>query len=536
MNEYENNLNPSDVDTEQLISEEPVVPVVEEVPQEPAAPAKKGFQLNKKLLIPVVAAVAVVLVIVIVASSLLNSPLALVGRGIKNSLDALQKNEVVSLATDIAEGGSVEFLCSLDELAYDMPVEADASLKVYTALPDRSAVVANLIVDEEPLLDASVLVDEKSIAFGSEALLGDEYYGVSMDGIAERFSDSVFGYDGAYSLDIELPEGFDALMEDAQKITKESKEITELIAGTALKSLKKHAEISKDRETLEFADKKVKVTAVEVQLDAKALANMAADMIEFIRDNKKVKAYLESNAEYATTLMEAFGMDGYYDSAEDMIDEMYDALDELELDKAAIKDLERSIKASGFDMTVVFQITNSGKELVGVKFSGKIDGEKVKLTVQAGPSWKDLNEVNFRYEDDYSIYRGAYVVETNNRTEFEADLKIREDNEVVYSGKINHDKKDGDFEIELTDSWGDVYGAEGTLEKTSKATTIVLDAVYGEGEELELGVTAVLSRSDKMPSMPKFTDVLDLDEYDIEAMAEDLEDTASTLALLLRGF
>lgn len=543
MNEDEKNLNPNEETvSEEVIIEEPVTGETEELTPPPAeepvseaASAVGGIakKLGKKLPAIIAAAAAVVVVgVAVIASAASSSPLSTLKKGFTNSFEALKKNEVVSTATSVAESGSIEIISDLESLI-GFPLDGEINAKLYLSSALKAALVANVEMDKETLFDASVTIDKNNIAIGSEVLFDDDVYGISLKNLADRFNESEFGPDGDLYTGIELPETLNSIVDNSTKTAEEAKKIIENTIAALAKSVKKNAEMNKEKETLKFNGTEVKTTAVTIEVNAEALAAIIGDLLDYVREDKDLKEFLYDNAHYSAMVMEEMGMIygynyGYYDSPEQALDEVYEMLNSIEDED--LEDLVVEFEDSEFEASLTFYITNSGKQLVGVSLNAEADGDPIKLSVYAGPSWDKLEEISFRFDDGYDVYRASYTVDANDKNEYAAELKIREDNEVVLAGEFVWDKKDGNFELEFTDDWGDVYGAEGKLEVTSKSVSIALDSVREDSYETDLAVSVIIKTSDKMPSMPKYTDVLDMtaDEledlvYDLQEIVEDLE-------------
>ena len=522
MNEEEKNLNP-------VNDEENGTKEVNEQP----APEVKKKKVGKTPILISIAAVVVIAIVAIIASAAASSPLKLLGKGFVNSVNALKQNSVVAFAEKTAKGGSIEAVCDMEELL-NLPVEGVLSLKLYTAAA-KMAVTADVAIEGESVLDASAFVDEENIAVASEALFGTETYGINLTNFAEKFEDSVFGPDGELSLGIELPDATDSVVEDAAKMTEDSQKIAKSMLAYLLQSIEEHAAVSKEDESLDFNGTEVKATAVGIQADSEALSAMIADLVEYLRSDAELKAFLYNYADYfAAALVESGLVYGDYEDGEAIIDEFYEQLENIGDEE--MEELTEALEDADVEISLTFYITKSGKELVGVKFDGEADGDKVKASVLAGPSWKNLEEVSVRLDDGYSVIRVTYTVETNDKKEYSAELKVREGSENILVGEFVWDKENGDFEVELADDWGDTYGLEGSLTVDSKAVTIVLDSVSEDSEKIDLGISVIVTASDKMPEMPAYKEILDMTSDDVEDLIYDLEDILGELSGLLYYF
>ena len=482
---------------------------------------KKGGKLL--LFIGLATAVVAVAVGVAVAITAMASPLKLVGTGISNSAAAWEKNSVVSFLGEVADGGSVEVLCDLETLA-ELPPASSLSLKLFNG-GAKAALVADVVQAGEGILDAGLFVDEDSVAVNSETLFGTAAYGTLRADFAERFDRSVFGPNGEFSLGLEFSEE-DLASYDTKQLEKDSETILADMGKRLSKSVRENVKVTKERDSLRFGDETVAVTAVDLRADGKGVAAFLIDMLTYIRDDAALKQYMYEYAEYVapallkSDLVYLDAMD--YKDAE-VIDAFYATLEEI--DVAELEELEEE----DMEIGLICYVTDSGKELVGMKLVAEADGERVSASFQTGPTWEDLKEFSFRVDDGYSVIRMDYTVETNNKSEFVAKWKTREDDEVVGSGEFTWDKRLGGFTLNVTDDWGDTYRAYGGLQTDGKSAKLTLDLVAEDTYETELGISVILNTKDEMPAMPDYEDVLEMDEGEVEDLLCQLQDTLSAL-------
>lgn len=515
MNEHENNYtNPG---------QEPILGAA-------GAAGKRAFG---KLVIAIVAAV-VVIAGAAAAAAVTSSPAILLNKGITKSTQSLEQNETVAYLKDVLDGGSVELYCELENITENVigySMDGAASVKLYSSLEPKVGLVADVELNGDSVLDLTLLADRTEVVAKSDLLFGNNAYGVDLTKLKKNFEDSEFGPDGEYSLDVESLDELADMLESSEERVKTAKKIAAGIKDEFVSSLRKNAEFEKNNDTLEFNGESVKTSAVEVALDAEALGAVLADMVEYLASDEDLEQFLYDNAAIMVPLM--WEMDiiyGYYDDPEDAIDDFYDALDEIEED---LDDMVDEMEEADVQLTAVFYISKSGKNLVGVECNIEAEDEEFEISVLAGPSPEKLEEISVRVNDGYDVYRANYTVKTNDSKEFIAQLKLREDDEIVFSGDFEWDKKKGDFELEFTDEWGDVYGAEGTMDHSGKATNIMLESIYGDGDEIDLDLAVTLLSSDKMPSVSKYTDLLEMDEDDLEDLIDDASDAVSGLSSVM---
>jgi len=522
MNENENKVNPAEDELPKSTETPAAEATVEAAPAAEAVPAgKPKFKLKLPHIIAGVAAAAAVVVIGVASAA--SGPASLVGKSLSKTVDALPKNEVVALLTNVAKGGSVEALVDLDNITNGM-LDGSASVKVYANEKKEAAVVAEVTVDDEVLLDAGVYVTENDLALNSKALLDEEAYGINLKNLTKNFNDSVFGPHGPYELDIELDEDSDPIVEKSLKMAEDAEALAKDIAENTLKALKKNAEMSKETVSKKFASEKVKVTAVKMAMDNETMVGFVEDMVNYASKDKKIKSFLN---EYAEFMMTTTGGDP--DDAEDFIEDFYDALEDVDME-----DVEEAMEDLDLEVEAIFYISKSGKSLVGLDLDFDVDGESISFTSTFGPAPDKLDEISFELSAPYTEYSGSYVVKEDTKQNYSAEFELDLDGDEV-EGTFEWDRKGGDFEFEIDDSYS-VYGAEGNLILSTKEAVLVLESIYEDDDDIDLGLTLTAKANDKMPSMPKYTDVLEMSEDDVEDLVEDIQDTLEDLVYSLSPF
>ena len=128
-------------------------------------------------------------------------------------------------------------------------------------------------------------------------------------------------------------------------------------------------------------------------------------------------------------------------------------------------------------------------------------------------------------------------MEENSKTQYTAKIKVKSEKDTVASGSISWDKKEGGFKCSLKNDSGDInISASGTLEINGKVTTLTLKKLTAEGtgdtemDIKDLATTIVIDQDAKLPSTPKYTDLLTLDEDDFAELAEDIQEAAQEIA------
>lgn len=471
--------------------------------------------------------VALILVLVLLFS--ITTPLGLVRKGVINSMKAIGKNPVVSLVDGVVNGGSAEVSVDLETISESIIgyplLEGDASVKLYSDVASqKGALVADVSLADSLDLDAGVYLSKDSVAVSSQALLGSEAYGISLENLIDDFNNSEFGVDGAYSLDFEMPDSVDTV--EMKQLVKDSEKLSLKLAAKILKTMKKNSEISKEKGSVSFAGEDAKTTDVSIKMDYKQMSAFVTEMVQYVRKDKAIKEYLQEYANYI-----ALASGGDEDEADELVEYIYDELDAISEDY--LDELEEMLEDADTSVEVIFHITKSKKQLVGIEIKAEAYDEQVKASLIAGPTMKKIDEISFRATVYGETYRISYVVKNNDRKEYKAEFKIREDDYVATEASVKWDKKLGDFKVKFSDGW-DEYDINGTFDRSGKETTIFVKNVSVDGEKTKLDTTIVLSTSDKF-SAPAYKDVLQMSADQIQEAIDAISETAQDLASEMGG-
>ena len=476
---------------------------------------------NKKLIAVLVSAVLVVALGIVGASVLFSSPLTLVGTGLANSAKAIGNNEMVTLLEKYSKGGSAQIEIGLEgilEAVLGIGIDATAAIKIYSDGENGAAVAADMTVRDNLFLDASIVASKTDVVVTSQKLLGDAAYGVDLMNASENFEGSVFGPTGPFSIGLESVEEITDNIAQSEQMKENVQEIGESFSTVLFRSLKQNAKVGKENKTLDFNGEKVKTTAVRVELDSEALANIFADLIEYIYTNEELEQFLRTYDTMVADYLAGVDLISYYDDSEEFVDDLYDSLEEIYTD---LNDYKDQIVDSGAELSVVFYVTKSDKELVGVDVSAEFDGEEASVSVLAGPTLSDLREVKIKVDDGLSVIHVGYNVEVNDKVDYAARFTVREDDVELASGNVVWDKKSGAYAIGISDD----LCLEGGFELNEQSATLTLDKITsGSGYvEMVVDLSIQINASDKMPAMPKdYTDVLTMSQYDIENLTADM--------------
>lgn len=283
---------------------------------------------NKTKIVAIIAcAVAVCILLgVIISSAVMSTPKNTVENAVEKSFKAASKSDDAKFVEDVLNGGSIEISANLGKIMEGMGAEEgadiDLSAKLYfelSALATAFELAASM--DGDALIDALVYISEEQVAVSSEALLGEEAYGIIFKDIEKNFDSSEFGEDGEYSLGITYEEiaAFVEAYESAQKPPKElekfigkTEDIVDDMYNVIIKSVIKHSETDKTSGTVSCAGKDVKTKDLTFVLNGESVSLIVADLYDYLANNKALNKYLTEDlvevvpfiAEYAVSFSE----------------------------------------------------------------------------------------------------------------------------------------------------------------------------------------------------------------------------------------
>ena len=201
-----------------------------------------------------------------VVTALLGNPLVKVGKAVNASLKAAGSSEAAQIVEAAADSGSVEIYMDgrgLTSGLIGMELNAGGRIKFYFDMKDdrKAAVEAALLLNGSEAVDLAAYTDGKYAAAKSEAVFGTDTYGFRFDDVRDKFDGSVWGPDGAYSLEDslnlnytgdELAEIFENFV-SSDKSKDEGEKLAKSLVADFLKPLDKYADITKDSGEVAFS-------------------------------------------------------------------------------------------------------------------------------------------------------------------------------------------------------------------------------------------------------------------------------------------
>lgn len=469
---------------------------------------------------------------VIIAVDPFATPTEKVEKSIKNAVVNIVKTDEFKMADKVFNGGSVEVLFDVEKFLDIMggaSMDIDVGAKMYFDFSKQQmAVEGNVKMEGNELADASLFFTKDAVAAFSDVLLGGDGYGVDFTDLENNLSDSWLGSQMYDYLGIDADEVNEALgllktnMDYSKDLQKNYIAVCEIVLDCALDAVQDNAEISTGKDSMTFGETTVSTDEITLTMDDEALVAFMEDFLTSLRESKKIEKHLdkiESTMEDMSALIgEDEEFEGLYES---FIESLDDALDNID-------DIEDSVE--GFELEVVFDLSKGlKKELLGVELSCKMDGEKVKAEFACGPTWSKIEEARFEVDSGYSSVEAVYVVDTDDKNNYNAKLEVGADDYTVLEANISWDKKSGDFTLNA-----DVDGEEFTVDAILLVdeSSISISPQYIETPDIEQDVSfiqVIINTSEVMPEMGEFKDVLTMSEEEIAELGESVGSTVMTL-------
>ncbi len=513
--------------------------------------------MEKKKIIVIVAAalVACVLLGVVVNAAIMSTPKNTIENSVDDTIKAVTKSDSADFLTKVLNGGSIEVSANVGKLmksfGTDDSVDMDVSAKLYfdiAAIKTAFQLVASM--DGNALIDALVYLSSEEFAVSSDALLGDDTYGIVFKNIEKNFDSSEFGEDGEYSLGVDF-EAIAAVLDTFENMSDPPKELEKLIDKTydiaddiytmLIKSVLKHAEVDKTSGTISCAGKDVKTKDLSIVINGEAVSLILADAYDYFANDKSLNKYLtEDLVELAPALVDYFyGMalvgvatatpylpvpdlddfsSSYYDddenddvdldenddvdfdenieelkesiveAIEEAVEEFYDELEDVDIDDQVE---ECADALEDFEASAVIHINKKNGQIIGLDVEAEYDdADIIDLSVVCGPDWDEITEISVKVDVDGVKMSASYVVSENTKKAYSADIKVKLDSEVIARASISWDKKEGDLKIKASSTA--FFGGEsefvfkGNLIASSKEIVLVLNKITYDEVSIDL--------------------------------------------------
>ncbi len=371
--------------------------------------------------------------------------------------------------------------------------------------------------------DASVFLNDALLAIGSDAILGGTY-GAEFKNLKEKYENSIFADSDS---DYYIPGDISSILETISDGFSSAVSINDI-----QKIVDKYVALIKDvLHENEYAKSETdkEGTTVTVSLNNAAVEKLLRKVFNTAKEDEELRSLFEK-------LIGLGSMSGEIDADEIM--EEYDAflsdsdtLDELisEMNENASFKLTLTVKTDKKDIIqtakLVFDATidgTNGKIILALDLSEK-DAITLKLTME-GP---EDGEVPF----DSATLR--YRVTENSKSAYASKLTLTVDQDGEKTDSelyaFSYEKSSGEFKLTLGRGFLDdnaivVRGELTTGKKTisvkiTKISSPLLASYLGENS-LSLDLKVVLTADAKEPNAPKYKNIFDLTESEMEALVE----------------
>ena len=230
---------------------------------------------------------------------------------------------------------------------------------------------------EEELIDLWLKAEDDELYFNSPQLTGNTHYGVNTETLGSDLT-KLTGDDSMEDLSFNLFDLVDTVQEkmDQEKL---EQDIT-----AANKALWEEAKVKKTgAKTLDLNGTETKTTAYRVTFPQEALENYADALVEIMSAMSYYDLYEE--------LYRSMGM------PQDQIDEIMDALEELDPYGALADDLKDAISEIG---DLELEVCLSGGHVSALLYEGEIDGSNVALSLYLGGGEEYVDDLSLELEVD----------------------------------------------------------------------------------------------------------------------------------------
>lgn len=501
--------------------------------QEKKAPkAKKKFPVAIVAIIVAAVALVALVAILLVSSGIFGSPVSKVFKAASNTVAAAGKSDIGKVLASSYEQGSTELTAEMEGMG-------TAKVKIYTSAKKEASVIEANATYLDDDIDFTLYCTAKELALESKTLLGKKAYGLNLDKLSTNLPKSVFAPDSGsnYALPEEI---YDVLLNagnytgNSKNLEKDAQETLKSFMTELTKSLEKHGNVKKGSSTVSFGSSSKKCSAVNVEMDAKAMLNIASDLLKWAGSDKSLKTFLKTYATEYSDLLESSGID-----MEDFVEDFYDAIESY---SDRIKDLKDDLEDETAQLNLAFFI--AGNQLVKVEVQALEDDEELMYcSATYGPDAAAPQLIEVVYEQGRDEVQVSYTVETDTKSDYSAKLKVKGISGFGdISGTVSWDKKDGGMTVKLKQNGTELASLKANLLLNSDSLSLKLDKITDMGSDVNVPVKLSVLAKDNMPAMPDYTDVATFrDEDKLESVMEDIQgnlrniDALSGMADMLGG-
>ena len=479
---------------------------------------------NKKvLIIGGSVGAAALLALIIVSIALANTPKALIVRAAANTIADAKRIEIIDVADDVANGGSIAVSANLDKVAKD---DLTVQAKLYTdGQKLKTAFEMTALNDKEKVLQARVFYNQDKLAFNAPQII-DGTYGVNLKKVAKNLPGSIFDPDEKtdYSL---TDEQFDYFMnmkdtvKNDKNLQRDIEAMSDKYRQLFIEKLIKYSKVKRDSKTITVGGDKIPCTVITALVDEDSLAQIVEDIIDYANGDESLEKLL----------LRVAANGSYRDDPDEYVDKFFDELDDY------AEQIEK-LEDSNVDIAFEFYITKSGRRLAQLVVEAEVGAKEYEATLVLGKNVAKSKQISFEVEDKkkntgYSI---EYTVKEDSSKRYEAEIEITETRarrgstvENTSEIKVDWDKRAGDFELKVQSAKDKTTTVKGNLKQKGDKYIFVLGKIVSRGEVVpyvkNLELTITVDRHDPAPNVPgNFTEITKMDEREYKRLSKDIED------------
>lgn len=449
-----------------------------------------------------------------------NKPADAILDAIENTDKLAQKSELAQKTEDFAKLNAVEYSISLSGIlssilsastgGMGITLSSDIDLKLNSQIDGTDAFTSlALLLGGSDFVSIDAYVSETDIALGSEALLGDEIYGISLEDLfallEENLSDSL----------VDTGMSMEELFGTSLNANANTNEIVEKLPDL----IKKYEKVIVEA-IFEYADntrEEKSITVNGVTADAIVITAVISEK-DFVQATNKIYNTYKNDSDARKTLEDILKLGGLTG------EEIADAYTEIEayLKEEVNEDPDDTISLG-------FTIAKAKNALIG--FSVEADEQTISLTTGLDPEKPDY--LALEVANQASI---VYRVTENTKSNYLAELSFTSGN-ASFTIPISYDKTTNAYSLSISAEGAEI-AVTGTLKAAKDSFEFTIDRIavkaQGQSVSIDMGLSMKMYESkDAVPAVPSYTNVGDMNETELMELVGSLSESLNELMMLL---
>ena len=472
----------------------------------------------KKLIISIVAALTVCAGTATGATVYMNQPEVVARNAVADVIEGFFEREEIAPVLGMVTEGSLELTAKSKMDEEDVPAilaDAEAGGKIYFS--ENAIMLEGFYAKTEGIdLKADAYLSEELAYVTNDDILGGSW-GIIRGEMADAFKDSelieMTGMpEEAEELILKILESYDDNI--TADLRKDIEKYSEKYLKVVIKAIENNAKYESENDEVKVGGERIDARVIAVTIDAEAAVAIAEEIYDEFKNDKKLRETVLGYLEEYEDLVKENGFvtddEDFADLYDEMIDEIGDAIDELDEDDEG---------------AIVMEIVTPklSSKLMKLNLIEKYDGGKTTLLTI------DVGEDGVKDSQNISITAGgatiSYEITENSSKEYVSAIKVKYGSESTTVAKLTIDKKEDTFKLSIPE--GDTT-ISGNWVSKGKTTTITVNKVkVDEYTVSDFEITLVIKSKDKMPSPEGKKDIkniLSITEEDIEEITSNAGD------------